>query len=242
MKLDELGNILGAKTIEKIYDDGLSSTTKETGKALTDIAKSFRLFTLPFQLAARLQDRLDKYFKKVRNEVPLDRQMDSPAMISGPIIERLKYLEENNHLTELFLNLLARSIDTERINEAHPAFIHVIDQLSPDEAIILFELKSKNIKVVDTMDYDKQKNYFSNRKIIDGGFPIEKLTFPDKFSMYYDHLESLSLISWPMDKQVPIIENGVQTGITRYSFLTTTEFGKLFTKACIPENGFIILK
>lgn len=242
MKLDDIGNLLGAKTIEKIYDDGLSSPTKQTGKVLTDIVKSFRLFTLPFQLAAGLQDRLDRYFQKVRNEVPKDRQMDSPAMIAGPIIERLKYLEENNHLTELFLNLLARSIDTERINEAHPAFIHVIDQLSPDEAIILFELKSKDIKVVDTMDYDKEKNFFSNRQIIDGGFPIEKLTFPDKFSMYYDHLESLSLISWPMEKQVPIKENNIQTGITRYSYLTTTEFGKLFTKACVPEKGFIILK
>lgn len=242
MKLDDLGNILGAKTIEKIYDDGLSSTTKETGKALTDIAKSIRLFTLPFQLAASLQDRLDRYFQKVRNEVPNERQMDSPAMISGPIIERLKYLEENNHLTELFLNLLARSIDTERINEAHPAFIHVIDQLSPDEAIILFELKSKDIQVVDTMDFNNEKQIFSNRQIVNGGFPVEKLTFPDKFSMYYNHLESLSLISWPMDKQVPIIENNIQTGITRYSFLTTTEFGKLFTNACVPDNGYIILK
>ena len=242
MKLDDLENILGAKTMEKIYDDGLSSSTKETGKALTDIVKTFRLFTLPFQYAATLQDRLDKYFHKVRNDVPNERQIDSPPMIAGPIIERLRYLEENNHLTELFLNLLARSIDKERINEAHPAFIHIIDQLSPDEAIILFELKSKDIKVVDTMDYDDEKNIFFNRQIIDGGFPVEKLTFPANFNIYYNHLESLSLISWPMEKQDPIIENNVQTGLTRYSYLTTTEFGKLFVKACIPENGFIILK
>ena len=166
MGIEEIGNMLGAKTVEKAYDDGLSSPVKETGKALTDVVKSFRLFTLPFQLAASLQDRLDRYFQKIRNEVPEERQMNSPSMISGPIIERLKYLEENNHLTELFLNLLARSIDTERVNEAHPAFIHLIDQLSPDEAIILIELKNKDIEVVDTMDYDKPKNLFTNRKII----------------------------------------------------------------------------
>lgn len=242
MKIEDIGNILGAKTVEKVYDDGLSAPTKETGKVLTDIVKSFRLFTLPFQYAASLQDRLDRYFQKVRNKVPEERQMDSPAMISGPIIERLKYLEETSHLTELFLNLLARSIDTERINEAHPAFIHLIDQLSPDEAIILFELKKREIKVVDTMCYDKPKNLFSNKKIVDGGFPVDKLTFPDKFEMYYEHLESLNLIIWPVEKQVPIVENNVQTGITRYSNITTTDFGKLFTKACVPDNGFIILK
>lgn len=242
MKIEEIGNILGANTIEKVYEDGLSSATKETSKALRDVVKSFRLFTLPFQLAATLQDRLDKYFEKVRSEVPEERQIDSPSMISGPIIERLKYLDENNHLTELFLSLLARSIDKERINEAHPAFIYLIDQLSPDEAVILLELKDKEIKVVDRMDYDRTTNLFSNLKIIDGGFPIEKLVFPDKFSMYYNHLESLNLITWPVDEQKGIIENNIQTGLTRYSTITPTEFGNLFIKACIPENGFVVIK
>ena len=107
--------------------------------------------------------------------------MNSPAMISGPIIDRLKYAEEDNPLTELFLHLLARSIDTDRINEAHPAFIHIIDQLSPDEALILFELSAKDISVVDTMDFDTSKNLFSNLKIIDGGGQLTNLHLQTSF-------------------------------------------------------------
>jgi len=92
------------------------------------------------------------------------------------------------------------------------------------------------------MDYNRQKNRFSNLKIIEGGFPAAKLSFPDKFSMYYNHLSSLGLIDWPVEKQIPIKENNIQTGVTRNSRLTMTDFGKLFAKACIPQNGFIILK
>ena len=44
-----------------------------------------------------------------------------------------------------------------------------------------------------------------------------------------------------MDKQIPIFEGNPQTGIIRFRKLTLTEFGRLFTKACVPER-FIILK
>lgn len=48
--LEKLANILGAETIKRIYEDGLSGTVQEIGKMLTDLAKTLRLFTLPFQL------------------------------------------------------------------------------------------------------------------------------------------------------------------------------------------------
>jgi hypothetical protein len=44
-------------------------------------------------------------------------------------------------LTELYLNLLTRGIDSERVAEAHPAVLIVIKQLSTDEARIMFNLK-----------------------------------------------------------------------------------------------------
>ena len=52
----------------------------------------------------------------------------------------LRFMEDENPLTELYLNLLARAIDKERCNEAHPAFIKIIEQMSPDEAMVLYVL------------------------------------------------------------------------------------------------------
>ena len=47
-------------------------------------------------------------------------------------------MEDDNPLTELYLNLLARAIDKERCDEAHPAFVTIIEQMSPDEAMVMY--------------------------------------------------------------------------------------------------------
>src|SRR5882757_1187535 len=108
MDIEKLVNIFGAETMKKFYDDGLSPSVQELGKMMTDIIKTFRLFTAPVQLTASYQDRLSKYFVRVRASVPEENQIEAPAFISGPIIDKLKYLEDSNYLTDLYLNLLSR--------------------------------------------------------------------------------------------------------------------------------------
>jgi hypothetical protein len=240
MKVDDIANILGAKTLEKAYDDAASNPMKEVGKAATDILKTLRLFTAPFQLAASYQDRLERYLDRVRNNVPQEKQIECHPIIAGPIIDKFKYLDEDNKLTALFLNLLEKAINIDTVNEAHPAFIHIIDQLSPDEAYILYILRDSDINIVDTLDLNKENNVFKNLKVIEGGFPKEKLILPNSFEIYYSHLESLNLITWPIIKQDGIWNETrtIQIGVKRSSKITTTEWGKLFIKACIPEHGF----
>ena len=241
--LEKLANIFGAGTINRIYEDAFSGSVQETGKMLTDFIKTARLFTAPIQLLASYQDRLSKYFEKVRDAVPEENQIPAPSSLSGPIIERLKYLEDSNYLTDLYLNLLSRSIDKERVNEAHPAFFHIIDQLSPDEAYFLFKLKDKEIEVTTHQDYDAAKNRFSNYQIIKTELPDTEFMFPNNFQMYYSHLNSLNLITWPVYKnEYPRNEENVQIGLIHHSQLMLTDFGKLFVKACIPEKGFMFMK
>ncbi|GAA4092566.1 Abi-alpha family protein [Mucilaginibacter panaciglaebae] len=241
--LEKLGNIFGAETIKRVYEDGFSGSVQEAGKMLTDLMKSARLFTMPFQLAANYQDRITKYFERVRNSVPENNQQSAPASLSGPIIERLKFLEEDNYLTDLYLNLLSRAIDIERVNEAHPAFFHIIDQLSPDEALFLFKLKDIEIKVTTYRDLDREANKFINYQITKTDLPATQFNFPEHFHMYYSHLESLNLVTWPVvDTEYPQNEAGIQTGLIQHSIIKLTDFGALFVKACIPEKGFIFMK
>lgn len=241
--IEKLANIFGAETIKQIYQDGLSGAVKETGEVLTDFVRALRLFTAPVQLLASYQKRLSKYLNAVTDSVPEENQIPAPAYISGPIMERLKYMEDENHLTELYLNLLRRAIDKERINEAHPAFLHLIDQLAPDEAYFLFRLREKEINISTHRDYDAEKNYFNNYQITKTELPATEFVFPENFHMYYSHLESLNLVSWPViDTEYPRNEQDVQTGLIKHSKIILTDFGKLFVKACIPEKGFIIIK
>ncbi len=138
----------------------------------------------------------------------------------------------------MYEELLARSIDSERRNEAHPSFIHIISQLSRDESVLLYELKSRPFSIVDVMDFIRSENRFINRRIEKSDLPEDKMFFKNNIELYYSHLESLSLVTWPIYKQDPIIVGGNQIGIRRYSKFELTDFGKLFIKACIPEKGF----
>lgn len=213
----------------------VSGAAKEAGRALTDIVKTFRLFTLPFQYGALLQDRLSNFLQKVRDQVPPERQLESPAMISGPILERLSYLEENNPLTELFLNLLAKSIDRERISEAHPAFIHIIGQLSTDEALILFQLTKEPLLDIIKKEAVANNSTSSRIKTVDG--IKDHLYFPVNTFMYLRHLESLNLVQWVRTSSTPVQEMTSYRSFT--SKLIMTDFGQLFARACIPEKDYI---
>ena len=126
-----------------------------------------------------------------------------------------------------------------QIQTIHPSFSHIITQLSRDEAIILYRLKDSTFEVVDKMDLNQSENRFENRQIEQSNLPTRDLYLPEKLDLYYSHLESLSLVLWPVYKQDPIKDpNGKQTGIRRYSRMHLTEFGRLFIDACIPEKGF----
>jgi hypothetical protein len=163
--------------------------------------------------------------------------LSSPQQAAGYSL-KIKYMDDDNVLYELFEELLARSIDSERIDEAHPSFIHIIAQISHDEAIILFELKKYDFEVVDIMDLDHEKNQFTNKKIERTDIPFDKLLYKNNISMYCYHLESLSLVSLPFIKQDPIKDGNLQIGLRRYGNVQLTEFGRYFVNACVPEKGF----
>jgi hypothetical protein len=233
-----VAKIIESEVAKQIYQQGLSGTISEIGKLGTDAVKAIRLFTFPIQALAALQDKVAHILENAQRKVPEARQQLAPPQLVGPILEKIKYLPEDDDLVRMYEELLARSIDKDRINEAHPSFIHIISQLSRDEAFLLFALKSNVFEVVDNLDYVRAENRFINRRIEKSSIPEELLFHKGNVDLYYSHLESLSLVVWPVYKQVPIMVGGVQTGVRRYSKIELTEFGKLFIRSCIPENGF----
>ncbi|MDX1959524.1 MAG: Abi-alpha family protein [Leptospiraceae bacterium] len=239
-ELEIVKEALDSKLVEKIYDDGLSGTTSQIGKLSEDLIKTARLLLAPIQLLGSLQDRLDLILDRIRKKIPNERIKEGDPKIIGPALENLKYIRADDILFESFINLITKSMDKDHYTEAHPAFSRLLEQMSSDEAIMLYELKNKEFKVIDTMDLDRSINQFCNRKMVSSEIPVEKLESPDLIETYYNHLESLGLVNWPVYKQDPIVNNGTQTGIKRYSKWHLTPFGKAFSLACIPDEDYII--
>lgn len=237
-ELDAIGKIANSKLAEKVYDDSLSSSMVEISKFGVDVAKTARLILAPLQISATFQDRFEVFLENLNNRVPEEKIIQPPAELSSTCFEKMKYIESNNPLWAMFEELLIKASNKEEISLVHPSFGQIIGQLSPDEAIIVHELSKRDFEVVDTLDLNKEEKRFENRKVINSTIPANKLVNADALEIYYSHLESLSLVTWPVIDEEPIRSGNTQTGIKRKSRMYLTDFGRLFAKACIPENGF----
>lgn len=231
--------LLPANVVEKAYDDLASQPAREGSKIAVDVVKTVRLLLAPFQLAAAFQDRFERVIERIAMEVPEDRQIQAPAEVVGPAIQYMQYLNEGNPLWQMFEELLTCSVDSVAIAKVHPSFVHLISQLSRDEAMILYQLQTDEFTIVDTLDLNSKENRFENLVVEQSSIPIADLWQPTQVELYYSHLNSMSLVEWPVHKQDPIHNaEGTQTGIRRHSTMCLTEFGRLFVSACIPEDGF----
>lgn len=237
-ELEIVEKLSNSKVVEKIYDDGLSSPVIEISKIGTDLVKSARLILAPLQLAAAFQDRFEIFLKNLNKRVEAEQQIQPPAELTSVCIERMKYIDLDNPLWQMFEELLIKAMSKETISKVHPSFGQIIGQLSPDEALLIHELSKGSFFVTDQMDLNHQTNRFFNHRILSSTIPKSKLANPEAFDIYYAHLESLSLIRWPVTNEIPVYAGGQQTGTKRNSEIHLTEFGKLFVAACIPESGF----
>ncbi len=232
--------LIPSKTAGKIYEDVFQDAAKEVGKLATDTTKTLRLILAPLQALAALQDRLERLSKRIDERVPEDRQVEPPLEIVGPALEKLQYVGEGSELSDMFEEVLTKSVDSDEQTKVHPSFSHIISQLSRDEAWILYRLGDGEFTSVDHLDLNDKGDRFINRIVEQSDLPLDELFLPDKFELACSHLEALNLTRWPIENQEPTyaVKGGPQTGIRRHTRLILTDFGRLFVAACIPASGF----
>jgi hypothetical protein len=153
--------------------------------------------------------------------VPEDRQVESSPELAGPVIERLRFLEEDNPLTAMYLNLLTTSIDKARQEEAHPAFGTTLNQMSRDEVVVLERLRRSGAVLKMVPDQPKSLIVFLGT---DPEQPFD-LAFRNQLGFYVEHLRDLSILQWSMF--VPSDGSDVP--------IKFTTFGKRFLEVCSPE-------
>lgn len=69
--------------------------------------------------------------------VPEERLCEPAPNVVVPAIQQLSYSYDSAELRRLYVNLLAASMDRERRGGAHPSFVNLIGQMTPDEAKIM---------------------------------------------------------------------------------------------------------
>ncbi len=145
--VSETAKALGiTAVIPEIYRDLLHPAAQEVGSQLLVVAKAVRIALSPLAAAVWSFDRLSDWLQ-VRltahfSKTPAEEIVAPKPEIAGPLLLHLHFLKDEKELRGLFANLLASAMDSKTRERVHPAYVSILQQLAPDEALLLQHLNS----------------------------------------------------------------------------------------------------
>ena len=131
-----------------VYNEGLQPVIKETGGAIGTMIGFFnnvvlyplRKLNIKFQQKAKA---FEKEMEEKYNKIPEDNRVEPPINVVGPALESLKYNIDEEHIRNMFNNILVNSMDNRVSNLAHPKFIKIIEQMSNNDAMLFSIIYNK---------------------------------------------------------------------------------------------------
>lgn len=129
-----------AKPTAEVIKEVLLPPAKAVGDSLGVIAKgALAPFVVPFWTVDRVCSWIKERIEERLESVPSDRRQAPSLLVAGPAIEALRFVgpQGDEVLHDLYLNLLATAMDRCSAERAHPSFVELLKQLSPDEGRIL---------------------------------------------------------------------------------------------------------
>lgn len=135
---DAVDAVTGVAKAVPVYQDVVQPAAQEVGKALQTVAKTVHIALAPVSALVWGYDQIkdfvsSKVTERLKN-VPPENIVSPKPNVAGPALESLRYTGHEESLSDLYANLLAASMDKATSNGAHPAFVEIIRQLTPDEA------------------------------------------------------------------------------------------------------------
>lgn len=239
--------------VSEIYNDLAKPTISTIGQTLQGAT---RVALAPLsamiwgydKIAAYLDVAIPEYFAK--RKISKEKIVSPDPSVAGPLIDAMRYNAHKEEPRKMFVNLLGSTMNSES-NDAHPAFVEVIKQLSSDECKMLIQLYA-----------DDKRPMLKQRLILDGGKGEVDLTpffsdicycgecqYPEKFPEYLDNLSRLGIITvsygrflsddkyYAELRQHPAYPTVMDIDSKHIkeekSYFQLSSFGKLFYKVCI---------
>lgn len=242
--------------IPKFVDEAISPVAQSVGNSIANLWElafgnyvNLWIKKQEFRHQLNYQDYVNKVNEKLNN-IPIENLVEPPLNIIGPTIEASKYYIDSEELRELFANLIAASMNSDKVNNVHPSYVEIIKQISPDEAKLLKYIGGGDHALYNV--YSKQSdgsiNVMRNFSII--AFHAG-CSSPTEIAAYLDNLSRLGLIQLDTSKYLnnpdlysKIEENSFFKGAIEYisplgtiekkkGVIESTVYGKNFFKSCI---------
>jgi hypothetical protein len=250
-QIEEIARALGIKDlVPQIYRDLLQPVTQEVGKNLVTVAKALSVALAPLEASVwgyqKIKDWLSAKLSIRFAKVDPDRIQSPPLIIAGPALLGLSFAAQEADLREMYANLLGTAMDKESPEIAHPSYVHVLQQLSPDEAKILRVLTTyESWQLVCEGTYDPMGAITDREK----GIPFQFEALCKKADVknidgsysYLDNMVRLRILGEFNRSDAKFIpEGGNRYGTyeadienEEYQSVYITEYGERFIEACV---------
>lgn len=217
--------------LREIYTDLAKPGVQQAGKGIGTVIGLGNTILLPVQIANErsgiwARRNLDKYRAKLE-DIPLEEIVEVPPEVGVPILEKLSYVS-NEELSDMYVNLLAQSSTKHGSNYAHPSFVNVINNISPDEARIIQRLEQTYLPFHHVKVVYPAGNFGT---ILDIFIELEniELDYPNNLAAYMQNLAGLGVVE---------IQPGTWTdGNKPYYEKMEAEYTRYFEKYTKPEAG-----
>lgn len=147
--------------VELIKAAGDSPSGKEAagnlGQTAVTLTKTINNILLPIAAVNFAFEKARIYFSKKFEDdisektksIPVDQLIEPKGSIAGPVLQGLAFSHDEKNLKDMYLSLLASSMDKSTATRAHPAFVEIIKQLDSSEAGLLRAvLRSHQLSII----------------------------------------------------------------------------------------------
>jgi len=220
-------------------------------RAMLAARRATELAAAGFPSFDQLKARTGKFFARVERklaDVPEDRLQPPPATIAAPAALQCGLLgdgDEVAELREMFENLLAASMDRRTASSAHPAFVSIISQLTPDEARILKSIDRDDYALVNVYQFrpDGDRQLIATRTRLGVGIGIDET----RQQQYISNLDRLGILRISTRSSsdieghnalVTLAVELVNRGATSSNeSIVVTPLGRQFLDTCVRARG-----
>lgn len=125
--------------VEDVYTDLGHPALSQIGNVIGNLIK---FVALPISFLGLTAEELEKKYANFIHtslmKIPEGERVEPKAVIVAPLLEHVKFVFDEENLSEMFSNLLANAMSSNNSMMVHPAFTEMIKQMSPLDAKFLF--------------------------------------------------------------------------------------------------------
>lgn len=248
------------KTAGSAYSDLIQPTAKSIGNTLSLFPRTIGVWLGKWEKWIINGERSIELTKQAVQEklirIPEEKLSEPEPNIAIPAIQQLSYCYDCEELRNMYANLLVTSMNIDTKSSAHPAFVDIIKQLTPDEAKFIKSL-DYSYQFYPLVDIIAENNNNSFHYLLKN-FTVRKsaeLSCPDCISTYIENLARLSIIeihdttfisnahaykeienTEKISSLIKTNEEGYITRLKKKAY-TVTDFGMNFISACVLDNS-----